>query len=143
MCATLATCAIFNLADACLIPLLALMLYFVAGDSNGLLSRLLASRFACYWGRVSYSLYMTHAVSSMVLVRFMPLSAFEGRALMIRLGVCGLYFGTVAAMAMLVYHAIEEPARRRMRRIFSKCECQHCLAANGRIVTWPPSALSR
>jgi len=110
--------SIFNFTDIWLIPLLGFMLYAIATGPHGILSRLLACRFACYWGRVSYSLYMTHAITSMVMSRFLPLSSFQGRSLMIRLGACGFYFGCLAAAAALTYHTIEEPARRRMRHFF-------------------------
>jgi peptidoglycan/LPS O-acetylase OafA/YrhL len=118
--ATWAACGAIKAAHCVLIPLIALVLYSVAVDAQGFLSRILASRFACYWGRVSYSLYMTHAVTSMVLVRFTRLDNYIGCHLTVRLGMCIIYFGTLAAVAALVYHTIEEPARRQMRRIYPK-----------------------
>ena len=109
----------FDISSALMIPLLAVMLYFLATHSRSPLSRLLACPFACYWGRVSYSLYMTHAVTSMVMIRLLPLPAFAGRSMIVRLSACTIFFLVLGLVAMLVYHFIEEPARRRIRQLIS------------------------
>lgn len=116
ICAMMVVCSICNVSNVLIIPFLALLLYSLANIDRGPLRQLLASRVACYWGRVSYSLYMTHAVTSMVMVKLLSLATFEGRSLFVRIGVCVVYFGAISLVAMLVYHLIEEPARRRMRR---------------------------
>lgn len=113
-------CANFNLREAWLIPVLAMNLYFLAVDDSGPVSRVLKSRLACYWGRVSYSLYMVHAVVSMVLVRLIPLNSFDGSALILRLAVCLCYFGTIVIVAALVYHLIENPSRYWIRRMYPR-----------------------
>lgn len=115
--AMMVACSQFKIPSVLMIPLLALMIYSLAISARGPLSQILASRAACYWGRVSYSLYMTHAVTSMVMIRLLPLTTYKDCSLVVRLGACLIYFSAVALVAMLVYHTIEEPARRRMRQL--------------------------
>lgn len=119
ICTMMVACSQFNAPSVLMIPLLALMIYSLATSARDPLSHFLACRAACYWGRVSYSLYMTHAVTSMVMVRLLPLATFEGRSLVVRLSVCMIYFAAVGLVAVFVYHLIEEPARRRMRQLMT------------------------
>jgi peptidoglycan/LPS O-acetylase OafA/YrhL len=89
------------------------LLILAIARSNRLAGRALASRPALYWGRVSYSLYMTHSVTLWPLKAFFPLRESAGFAH--RIGLACIWIGSIAVVAALTYHFVEEPARHWMR----------------------------
>ena len=99
-----------------LVPAFAVWVYLLA-VSTGPAARVLASAPAVYMGRVSYAFYMTHALSRKVLKTLLPPESMADRALGIRLATIALYLFVSAAVAALMYHLVEEPARRWMRRL--------------------------
>ena len=110
-------CSVIKISDVSLIPLLGLFLFYTAINTNSFINRFLSSSVVCYWGRVSYSLYMTHAVTSMLMSRILPLDRYAGHSFTVRLLVCIVYYGFVLVVAMLTYHLVEEPSRWRMRKV--------------------------
>ncbi|MBC7461183.1 MAG: acyltransferase, partial [Thermoleophilia bacterium] len=110
------------------VPVFALLVYALAWErplrplravaAGGVLDRsrtpLLATRPLVYWGKVSYSLYMTHAVTDMVLVRWLRSTELVTAAVPLKLLVACAYVVVIAAVAAATYHWVEEPARRRL-----------------------------
>lgn len=91
---------------ALIFPLVILTL----AESTGTLARIVDSRAAVYWGKVSYSLYMTHNVTLWILKARVP--APQGGAGILLFSV---YFASIAVIAILTYHFVEEPCRAWMR----------------------------
>jgi ribose/xylose/arabinose/galactoside ABC-type transport system permease subunit len=82
----------------------------------GVLPTLLSTRLLVYGGQISFSLYMIHepvhtawnwAVAQYMIVMPKPVA---------KLAVVGLIFAAIIA-AMVLYHVVEEPSRRWMRRM--------------------------
>jgi len=97
--------------------------FFIYGITrDGRLSRLFSSRCALYWGRASYSLYMFHAIVSMVLGKLLPLRAFANAPVGERLALIALWFAAFGGAAALSYAFLEVPGRRRMQMIFDRYE---------------------
>jgi peptidoglycan/LPS O-acetylase OafA/YrhL len=92
---------------------LALVFPFVilaVAESSGFFGRLLGSKIAVYWGRVSYSLYMTHNVTLWLLKAFLPVHSGGAGILLFF-----VYIASISVVAVLTYHFVEEPARKWMR----------------------------
>jgi peptidoglycan/LPS O-acetylase OafA/YrhL len=96
-------------------PLLAVFVYGVAQQRGALASSLAGSRMI-FWGQVSYSLYMTHSLVRTVLRKILPFEQFVGAPLSVRFGLLGLYAISFAAVAVLVFVLVEEPARHWLRK---------------------------
>lgn len=97
------------------IPLMAL---FVAGVAwaDGPVRRVLSTRPMVWAGKVSYSLYMVHAVVIMVFGQLLPWTAHQHDPLTVRLAILITYLSVCVIAAATTYHLIEEPARRWLRR---------------------------
>jgi peptidoglycan/LPS O-acetylase OafA/YrhL len=85
-------------------------LILAVAESSGQFERLLGSKIAVYWGRVSYSLYMTHSVTLWILKARLPVPK-NGASPM----VFSVYCATISVVAVLTYHFVEEPCRTWMR----------------------------
>jgi peptidoglycan/LPS O-acetylase OafA/YrhL len=96
-------------------PLCAVLILALA-QARGRLSDLLGSRWAVYLGQVSYSLYMTHALCQLALTRALPPQTVAEFGLLGRLGATACYAAVVLVTAVVVYHFVEEPCRKFMRR---------------------------
>ena len=83
---------------------------FAIAMSSGILAKLLGSRQAVYWGKVSYSLYMTHNVTLWLLKALLPV-----RAGGLTVSIFVIYLVSISVVAILTYHFVEEPARKWMR----------------------------
>ena len=79
-------------------------------------SRWFSTRFMTYWGRVSYSLYLTHFILLTVMDKLISARVADS-GLPVRVGVVGLYIVAAGLAGMAVYHLIEEPMQKRMHRI--------------------------
>jgi peptidoglycan/LPS O-acetylase OafA/YrhL len=91
------------------------LLIFCLANGGGLIGRLLSTRWLLFWGRASYSVYMSHALVAIVFRKLaVPrLSATPGWITwVIVVAACGL-------VGALVYQIIEEPARKRMRKFWT------------------------
>ncbi|MEP6655173.1 MAG: acyltransferase [Myxococcales bacterium] len=95
-------------------PLMPLLILALAKARGGL-ARVLGSRPVIYLGKVSYALYMTHLLVREVVFGLIPPAAFVHSSLVVRLVVCVGYLAAAVVAAALVYHLVEEPARRSMR----------------------------
>ena len=92
------------------------LLIFALAHGGGLGGRFLATRPAVFGGRISYALYMTHAVVLLVFGKLLPPDRFVGSGLATRLGVVALYLATMIVAAALTWRFVEEPSRRYLRR---------------------------
>jgi len=92
------------------------------------LTRLLSSGPLTWLGRVSYSLYMVHAAVAWVvtqvltvILKFPKIELADGHGVVtppgVGLVVLGAYVGIVLLLSHFTYHRIEEPFRRRSRRV--------------------------
>jgi len=81
-------------------------------SSKGIVAYLFSTKPAVYWGRVSYSLYMTHAMTLWVLKAVIPLRPVAPSILQVV-----IYVASIGIVASLTYHFVEEPARLWMRRL--------------------------
>lgn len=97
-----------------MVSLFPLLVMYLA-VSTGIVRRVMCSRPLVYWGKVSYSLYMTHNVTLWVLKYLLPEHHNRMDA-----GRFGIYVVAMASVAALTYHFVEEPARKWLRAFGSK-----------------------
>lgn len=108
--------ALIARAPDLLMLLMPALLLGLASDES-LAARALGSRVALYLGRISYALYMSHAVTGRVLEAALPASSFAHASLAARAGVVAVYWVALFAGASLLYHTVEEPARGWLRAL--------------------------
>ena len=82
--------------------------------SSGAVASTLGSKPAVYWGRVSYSLYMTHGVVLWPLKALAPIR--ETATTLHRSALLGFHLIVIGSIAAMTYHFVEEPARKWLRR---------------------------
>jgi peptidoglycan/LPS O-acetylase OafA/YrhL len=99
-----------------LLPLIALFVLSIAG-SSGIVGTFLSTRFMRWGGRVSYSVYMTHFIVLMVVGKVLPWTRYESSPLPLRIAVILGFYLAVVAVGAAMYHFVEEPARKAVRRI--------------------------
>jgi peptidoglycan/LPS O-acetylase OafA/YrhL len=94
-------------------------LVFGLSGATGPVARFYSSPTLLYLGRVSYSLYLSHYTVLMVL------NQVYGRVIGVGpepwahfLGFMGLYLAAAVLTAHLLYSLVEEPARKRLRRVW-------------------------
>jgi len=85
---------------------------------NGVLARWLGRPFMVYWGRLSYSLYMTHWICLHVIESYWPSQNLVGTDLATRAGRVALTVAAILAATAATYHLVEEPLRWRLRRLW-------------------------
>ncbi len=98
--------------------LFAVLIYGLALGRGGALARWLGRPAMRYWGRVSYALYVVHFVVIVVAHHYLSAADLGTLPLSTRLA---WLFGLLAAIllaAVLSHHLIEEPSRRRLRRLW-------------------------
>jgi peptidoglycan/LPS O-acetylase OafA/YrhL len=86
---------------------------------RGFLAQALACPWMVYWGKVSFSLYMTHYLWLWVMHTFLPLATLATYSAPVRLGFLLLHLLPTLAIAAATYHVIEEPARRHLARVIT------------------------
>lgn len=101
-----------------LAPFCALIVLSLA-SGEGVVARVLAWRPLEYGGEISYSMYMTHAligaVGNLALDR-LPLSVDS--SVVVRFGFLTGLFAAAVVAAVVMYHLVEEPARKALRRMW-------------------------
>ncbi|OLV15611.1 acyltransferase [Deinococcus marmoris] len=83
--------------------------------NRGWLARALSTPLADFGGRISYSMYMSHLLLKMVLVKLLPAERFIDAGVVVRLGIVAVYLALVLAVATALYFLIEEPFRKMLR----------------------------
>lgn len=113
--------ALFHYSDIpgfWMVPLFALLIYSLSFD-KGKLAEFFSTRSILYWGRVSYSLYMTHGICLFVLRKMLPVSNFAESLLVLRIGIIVVYLSVISVAAIMVYELIEENGRQWMRNAYN------------------------
>lgn len=116
------TCSYLGQPISFAVPMFLFVIWSLAERPSGFL----AGRTAQYLGRVSYSLYMTHAVIEIVLNRVIPVEHFATSGILFRLGILAVYWLLIASLALCIYHLVEVPARKWLLGGFG-----HAPAADG------------
>ena len=81
---------------------------------------LLSRRPSIWLGRVSYAVYMSHALSQKLLKFLIPAEHFVTASLQIRIAVIAAQLAVIFAVASLLYYGIELPTRVWIRRLGSR-----------------------
>ncbi|MES2307865.1 MAG: acyltransferase [Verrucomicrobiota bacterium] len=84
--------------------------------ADGIMGRGMSNRGIVYLGTISYSLYMTHTVTSIFLRALFPIQKYGDSSMAKKGGVFLIEFLVVTLVAALCYHIIEVPIRERLRR---------------------------
>ena len=87
-------------------------------QENSIFARLLATPLICYLGRISYALYLVHAIAQRMLHVVAPTGKFTSSPAMERLVVSVGYLIFPILVAAGIYHLVEEPSRMAIRRFF-------------------------
>ena len=103
-----------GLIDGLFIPLFFLLILGLSVGPNHL-SRVLASPALVHLGKISYSIYLIHALLIVLLRQTAVLGAIGNAHPWVSAAV---YFGLVIAMGHLLYAIVEEPARTYLRRVW-------------------------
>jgi len=96
----------------------ALLLGLTSGTSR--LSRLLGSWPALWFGRMSYALYMSHAIAQKVLKVVLPPRQYMTSPLFVRLLLLFANGLLILLFAVGLYYAVEIPARNYLRRMSTR-----------------------
>lgn len=75
------------------------------------------SRPLIYLGDISYSLYMTHAITITLLTRFFPFDALRSHPMAVRIAAMMGCFVTILGVTAGMYHMVERPMRELTRRL--------------------------
>jgi peptidoglycan/LPS O-acetylase OafA/YrhL len=84
-------------------------------DDASRAARLLGSRPMLWLGRLSYALYMSHAITERLLEWTLPVAAFTQAGLAVRLGVLLVYWAMLFAGRGSCIETVEEPGRAWLR----------------------------
>lgn len=105
-----------DLTSLLAVPLIAVFVLGCAG-SSGVVARALSSRFMQWGGRISYSVYMTHALVLIVFGKIFRWQDFVGSSLGVRSGVLLAYVGVIVVAGAACYYVVEVPGRKAVRRL--------------------------
>jgi peptidoglycan/LPS O-acetylase OafA/YrhL len=103
-----------GLPDFGLVALLALAILGTA-TAQTLLSRLLGSTALVWLGEISYSIYMVHVPSLLVLRRFWERAGFVHWPVPAKAAAFAVTIGAIIALAAMLFYLVERPARIRLR----------------------------
>jgi peptidoglycan/LPS O-acetylase OafA/YrhL len=87
-------------------------------QEKSIFSRLLATSFFCYLGRISYALYLVHAIAQRMLHVVAPTGKFTSSPSVERVAVTMGYLFFPILIAAGIYQLVEEPSRLAIRRFF-------------------------
>jgi len=68
-------------------------------------------------GEISYSLYMTHVITIVLLATFLPMSSLIEQGIIVRLFSVLTSLTLILVIATLMYHLDEKPYRSLSRRV--------------------------
>jgi peptidoglycan/LPS O-acetylase OafA/YrhL len=112
-CVALACSGRHGLLDGLFIPLFFLLILGLS-YARGRLALMLALPGFVHLGKISYSIYLIHAMIIVILRQALPVLGGFGSKHPLVIGV--IYFALVVAAGHVLYRAIEEPARTYLRR---------------------------
>jgi peptidoglycan/LPS O-acetylase OafA/YrhL len=81
------------------------------------ISKVFSTSLALWLGRVSYALYMTHAIAQKVIKILLPTEHYVNSPLIIRLLILSANILLILLFAVALYYAVEVPSRNYLRRI--------------------------
>ena len=114
-----ATSSLSAFIDSCLIPLFFGTAIFVIIHSDGFVSRSMDSRTAQYLGKISYSIYLNHAI----VLRVVSMGIFSvlkvPQTPIIQFSVCALIVAIVIVYSHFTYKIVEVAGGRLLKRILS------------------------
>jgi peptidoglycan/LPS O-acetylase OafA/YrhL len=84
---------------------------------KSLVGRFLATPVVVWGGRISYSLYMTHALVQKFLKVALPEARFVSSPFPVRCAILLVEVVLLIGAAAFLYHFVEEPARHWIRRL--------------------------
>ena len=70
-----------------------------------------------WMGEISYSLYMTHVITIVLLATFLPMSSLIEQGIIVRLFSVLTSLTLILVIATLMYHLVEKPCRSLSRRV--------------------------
>jgi len=88
-------------------------------QENSFFSKLLSTRLFGYLGRISYALYLVHAIAQRMLHVVVPTGKFTSSPAMAKIVVTMGYLFFPILIAAGIYHLVEEPSRLALRRFFT------------------------
>lgn len=83
---------------------------------DSILSRFLASDLLVWSGKISYAVYMSHAIVLKSMKVLLPWNQYEFSPVLVRLGVLAANVAAVILSAALLYYLVEIPSRNFLRR---------------------------
>ncbi|HEX7007959.1 MAG TPA: acyltransferase [Alphaproteobacteria bacterium] len=113
---------------ACAPAPLAMLVYGLSAD-RGAVCRWLAKPAVLYWGRASYSLYMTHLVVVWILHSYVTPPELAQYPPTLRAAVMTGLVAAILGAAAFTYRWIEQPSRRWMLRRFAPIEAASVTAS--------------
>lgn len=87
-------------------------------QEKSVFSKILATPFFCYLGRISYALYLVHAIAQRMLHVVAPTGKFTSSPAIERIVVTMGYLIFPIIIAAGIYHLVEEPSRIALRKFF-------------------------
>jgi len=95
----------------------AVLAVHLLATGRGPLVRAVAHPSLAWLGTISYSIYLTHLPLLSVLERALPATALWGTSAAVRVATAALHVVLVVLVGAVGYYAVEEPARRVLRRL--------------------------
>jgi peptidoglycan/LPS O-acetylase OafA/YrhL len=86
-------------------------------SEKSLVARALSTPLALFLGRVSYALYMSHALAQRILEIVLPSARFAHSTALVRLLVLAANLAVIGVFATGLYHFVELPARNHLRHL--------------------------
>ncbi len=90
------------------------------GGARDRISSFWRNRFLLYFGDISYSLYMTHAIMLTILTKLIGFDDLESRALTARVAALLGCSALILLASMVMYHVVERPLRDLSRRTMAR-----------------------
>jgi len=85
-------------------------------SGQSLTGRFLSIPLIVWLGEISYSLYMSHAITQKFLKHILPVERYCGEPLFLKAFVLIIYFVSIFIFALMLYYLIEKPLRKIVRR---------------------------
>lgn len=93
------------------------LLLLAITNENAYAARLLAIRPVVWLGKISYSIFLTHAIIQKAFKFLVPEQAFAGSNVIFRGAVFALYLGSILAAAAALYYCVEVPVAKIRKRM--------------------------
>jgi peptidoglycan/LPS O-acetylase OafA/YrhL len=74
---------------------------------------------ALWLGRISYAIYMVHAIAEKLTKVILPSQSYEHASLIVRIGVCMGHVAIIFLMAVMLYYLVEIPGRNLVRKVWT------------------------